>query len=79
MNKEVFSQFDFPDLEYGEYPNEEDDSTIVFNNNALKSFYLQNSMNWTPFEIDPLRNTVILKFESWEYQKAKEQGVYTTY
>ena len=45
MNKEVFSQFDFPDLEYGEYPNEEDDSTIVFNNNALKSFYLQNSMN----------------------------------
>ena len=31
-------------------------------------------MNWTPFEIDPLRNTVILKFESWEYQKAKEQG-----
>lgn len=77
MNKEVFSQFDFPDLEYGEYPNEEDDSTIVFNNNALKSFYLQNSMNWTPFEIDPLRNTVILKFESWEYQKSERAREFT--
>ena len=48
MDSEAFDDFDFPGLTMGEYPNQEDNSGIVFELMRLNFMIPVRGWNWTP-------------------------------
>lgn len=69
MDMDVFDDFEFPELSYGEYPTEEDNSTIIFGFYQPWEFYDPNSRMWNPVDVDIQTDKIALKFYSWQYEK----------
>lgn len=75
MDMEIFEAFDFPELEMGEYPTPEDNSTIIFGYTALGQFYDPTSRFWQPIEINIKKDKIQLKFD--EYPVAQKKKAYS--
>lgn len=71
MDLDTYKDFDFPELQYGEYPTAEDNTSIIFGFNQPYEFYNPNSRGYSPVQIDMQKEKVILKFQ--EYQTAPKK------
>jgi len=75
MDMDVFDDFEFPELIYGEYPSEEDNSVIVFGYNQPWQFY--DPTQWrgwmNPVEVDLQKDNVIFKFDNWRYKRNEKK------
>ncbi|NLL72516.1 MAG: ABC transporter permease [Clostridiales bacterium] len=69
MDKEAFKEFEFPDLSFGQYPTDEDNSTILFGFYQPWEFYDPNSRMWTPVQVDLEKDKIAFKFYSWQYER----------
>ena len=67
MDMASFEDFEFPELTYGEYPTEEDNSTFIFGFYMPWEFYDQNYRGTK--QVDLQKEKVVFKFNSWQYQK----------
>lgn len=75
MDMDTFEDFEFPDLAYGEYPTEEDNSTMIFGHYLPWEFYDENYRGSK--QIDLQKEKVIFKFYSWQYQKNERKKEFT--
>jgi ABC-type lipoprotein release transport system permease subunit len=75
MDFKSFDDFDFPELEYGEYPSEEDNSWIIFGSDMPYEFYDPTSRVYNPKKIDLLKDKINLKFD--EYPTAEKKKAFT--
>ena len=75
MDFNSFDDFDFPELEYGEYPSEEDNSWIIFGSDMPYEFYDPTSRVYNPKKIDLLKDKINLKFD--EYPTAEKKKAFT--
>jgi len=66
MDKSVFDDFDFPKLEYGEYPSEEDNTWMVFGQNAAW-FYdpTYRGFNYKEPEVDLQKDKIVMAFDDF--------------
>ncbi|NLY48532.1 MAG: ABC transporter permease [Clostridiales bacterium] len=72
MDRSVFEAFEFPELMFGEYPNDEDNSTIVFGYNQPWEFYESNPTSWMNVkykQVDLQKDKIFFKFDEWRYQR----------
>lgn len=69
MDMSVYDDFEFPDLQFGEYPSEEDNTVFVFGYNSAQNFHDMNSRNWFPVEIDLQKDKLKFKFNEYRYQR----------
>lgn len=72
MDKLVFDDFEFPELSLGEYPNDEDNSTIIFGYNMPREFYDSSSGRggWgQEVQVDLEKDKLAFKFENWQYER----------
>ena len=67
MDMASFGDFEFPELAYGEYPTEEDNSTFIFGFYMPWEFYDQNYRGTK--QVDLQKEKVVFKFNSWQYQR----------
>lgn len=73
MGKESFDDFDFPALAFGEYPTDEDDSTIIFGSQSPYEFYDPNSRSYAPKTIDVQKDKLVLKFQRFPINPKKKE------
>ncbi|MDF2537353.1 MAG: hypothetical protein K0S76_374 [Herbinix sp.] len=73
MDMDVFEAFDFPALTFGEYPTEEDNSTIIFGSNVPYEFYDPTSRFYTPKVIDVQKDKLALKFNRFQADPKKRE------
>lgn len=75
MDRELFEEFEFPELEYGEYPSEEDNTQIIFGYGEPSYFYDPNAMgmSWQPIDVDIEREKLILKFDEYPTNDRKKE------
>lgn len=73
MDCESFEAFEFPALEYGDYPTKEHPSTIVLSPESMAYFYSFSGNNYEEKSIDPLTEKVILKFQGYETHPRKKE------
>jgi ABC-type antimicrobial peptide transport system permease subunit len=67
MDMSTFDDFEFPELAYGEYPTEEDNSTIIFGHYLPWEFY---DMNYRSIkQVDLQKDPVTFKFYDWQYKR----------
>lgn len=69
MDMNVFDDFEFPELDFGNYPTEEDNSTIIFGYNMPWEFYDPMSWRSNPINIDLQKDKIVFKFPYWQYQR----------
>ncbi len=67
MDMASFDDFEFPNLVYGEYPTEEDNSTLIFGHYMPWEFYDQNYRSSR--QIDLQKERVTFKFYGWQYTR----------
>jgi ABC-type antimicrobial peptide transport system permease subunit len=72
MNFDTFEDFDFPELSFGEYPTEEDTSTIIFGSSTPYEFYDPSSRVWQPITIDLQKDKIGLKFDEYPIAEKKK-------
>jgi ABC-type antimicrobial peptide transport system permease subunit len=72
MDMSTFEDFDFPKLQYGNYPTQEDDTAIVVGASAVSQFSDPKSLNWTPVNIDIRKQKVYLEFNQYLPDKNKK-------
>ncbi len=63
MDYSTFEAFDFPELQYGEYPSAEDNSSIVFGFSMPWEFYNPYSRSGDSKQIDLQKQKVEMKFQ----------------
>ncbi|MDD3173600.1 MAG: ABC transporter permease [Herbinix sp.] len=73
MNMDTFEDFDFPTLQYGEYPTQEDNSAIIFGFSQPYAFYNPNSRNYQEVQVDLQKQKVILKFQDYQVAPKKKE------
>ncbi len=74
MDMNAFDDFEFPELAYGEYPSEEDNSTMVFGHYLPWEF---NDQNYRGFkQVDLQKDPLTFKFYSWEYKRNERKREY---
>ena len=73
MDWEVFEAFDFPKLTQGVYPNDEDNSALIFGFMQPYEFYDTSSWRWTPVTIDINKDKLVLKFEDYQPSTKKKK------
>ncbi len=73
MDCEVFEAFEFPALQYGEYPTKENPSTIVLSPESMEYFYSYSGNNYQEKSIDPLSEKVTMKFQEYEIHPRKKE------
>ncbi len=71
LDYEAMKNFDFPALEYGEYPNEEDRSPMIFGS-TMPSFYDPNSRMWQQVDVDIQKEKVVLSFQDYATDPKKK-------
>jgi ABC-type antimicrobial peptide transport system permease subunit len=69
MDMASFDDFEFPDLEYCEYPSAEDNSTIIFGFSQPWEFHDPTAWSWNPVSIDLQKDKIAFKFNSWQYKR----------
>lgn len=65
MDYKAMKEFDFPELDFGEYPNEDDLSPIIFGYNQPYEFYDPYSRYYRPVTVDVLTEKIDLKFDDY--------------
>lgn len=73
MDSSIFEDFEFPELAYGEYPSEGNNSQIIFGYYTPYEFYDPNAWSWTPKTIDPQKDKLVLKFEGYQKNERKKE------
>lgn len=73
MDWQVFDDFDFPELEFGEYPNEEDNTTFIFGSDMPYEFYDPSARMWSPKIIDITKDKLVLKFQRYPVNERKRE------
>jgi ABC-type antimicrobial peptide transport system permease subunit len=73
MDMDVFDDFDFPDLAFGEYPTEEDNSAIIFGSQSPYEFFDPNSRSYSPKTIDVQKDRLVLKFQRFPVDGKKKE------
>lgn len=73
MDMAVFDDFEFPELQYGEYPSEENDSVFVFGSGQPEFFDSKNWRNYTPIELDLQKEKIYFKFNDWQYRRNEKK------
>lgn len=74
MDSSTYEDFDFPPLQFGEYPTEEDKSAIIFGSDTPE-FSDPKSRMWQPIEVDLQKEKIVLKFQ--EYSVSDQQREFT--
>lgn len=80
MDSTTFEDFEFPELSFGEYPNEEDNSAIVFGFYQPWEFYESNPTSWFNRkykQIDLQKDRIVFKFNEWEYKRNEKKREYS--
>lgn len=72
MDMSVFEAFDFPELTYGSYPNEEDNTQIIFGYSVPYGFQDPTSYMGMPKQIDMKKTKVELRFEGYQADPTKK-------
>jgi len=73
MDSDVFEAFEFPALQYGEYPTKENPSTIVLSPESMEYFYNFSGNTFQEKSIDPLTEKVTLKFQEYQTHQRKKE------
>lgn len=73
MDSDVFDDFDFPALQYGELPTKEDNTSIVFGYSQPDSFQDPNAWYYAPVEVDMQKQKVVLKFNDYQPDPKKKE------
>jgi ABC-type antimicrobial peptide transport system permease subunit len=73
MDYKVFDDFDFPELAFGEYPSETDQSVIVFGFSVTNNFYDPKVRGmWQPVVVDLQKEKLILSFNDYPVGEKKK-------
>ena len=75
MSKEVFADFEFPELSFGEYPTDEDNSTVIFGYNMPYEFY--DDYGRGSKQVDLQKDSIIFKFNPWQYTRNERKREFT--
>lgn len=73
MDMNVFDDFEFPELAYGEYPSEENNSILVFGHSQPWEFYDPTNWRAMPPKIDILKDKIVFKFDPYRYQRNEKK------
>jgi ABC-type antimicrobial peptide transport system permease subunit len=73
MDMEAFDDFDFPELEYGEYPTVEDNSAIIFGSDQPYEFYDPYTRGRSSKIIDLQKDKLVLKFQRYMVDEKKKE------
>lgn len=73
MDCEVFDAFEFPALQYGNYPTKEHPETIVLSPESMEYFYCYSGNSYKEKSVDPLTEKVVGKFNEYETHPRKKE------
>ncbi len=73
MDRSVFDDFDFPALVMGQYPTDEDDSTIIFGSQMPYDFYDPYSRMGQSRKVDIQKDKLVLKFQDFPVDPTKKE------
>lgn len=73
MDCEVFDAFEFPALQYGNYPTKEHPETIVLSPESMEYFYCYSGNRYKEKSVDPLTEKVVGKFNEYETHPRKKE------
>ncbi len=73
IDRAVIKDFEFPELEYGSYPSEEDATSIVFGHSQPWGFWNPYSRSAEPIQIDMRKQKVVLKFDQYQIDPKKKE------
>lgn len=69
MDLSTIKDSEFPALTIGEYPTEENSTTIIFGSDTLMNFYNPSSRFYQPVTIDPSKDKIFFTINDYEFQK----------
>jgi ABC-type lipoprotein release transport system permease subunit len=72
MDYESMKAFDFPDLDFGAYPNEEDRTAIIFGSAQPNGFYDPNKRMYQPVNVDIQKDKIELRFDEFPVAAKKK-------
>jgi ABC-type antimicrobial peptide transport system permease subunit len=72
MDMDVFDDFDFPELQYGSYPSEDDNSQIIFGYTTPYEFSDPKSMVYKPVQVDIQKDKIELQFSDYQVADKKK-------
>ena len=74
IDSSTIADFEFPVLTNGNYPNAENNQTIVFGSESLKNFYnASGGRNYTMKEVDLTKEKVVFRFNPYQYAKKEKK------
>src|SRR5690606_27268416 len=71
MDKDVYDDFEFPELSFGEYPTDEDNSVLIFGYYMPWEFYDEYYRSFKT--VDLQKDKLIFKFYNWQYETNKRK------
>ncbi|MCR5637571.1 MAG: ABC transporter permease [Lachnospiraceae bacterium] len=71
MDKETFEAFGFPALAIGTYPNEADNTPIIYGSDTLGDFYYFSGNNYKSKTVDPAKDKIYLTFDDYATPEGK--------
>lgn len=74
MDSSTFGDFDFPELAFGQYPNAEDNTVIIFGSDTPQ-FYDPKAKMWNPITVDLQKDKITLKFMEYQVDPKKKEFV----
>lgn len=75
MDKDVYDDFEFPELSFGEYPTDEDNSVLIFGYYMPWEFYDEYYRSFKT--VDLQKDKLIFKFYNWQYETNKRKREFT--
>lgn len=72
MDMSVFEAFDFPELAYGSYPNDEDNTQVIFGSSVPYGFQDPTNYMGMPKQIDMTKTKVELRFDGYQTDPTKK-------
>lgn len=73
IDSSTYGDFDFPNLQFGEYPNEEDNTAIIFGAQMPWEFYDPYSRYSPPIKVDLQKDKLTLKFQDYSIGEKKKE------
>ncbi len=73
MDMSVFDDFDFPELQFGSYPSEGDNSQIIFGFNNPNDFYDPYSRGYSRVPVNLERDKIELRFNEYPVAAKKKE------
>lgn len=75
MDMASFEDFEFPELAYGEYPTDEDNSTMIFGHYMPWEFHDEYYRSFK--QVDLQKDKVTFKFNDWQYKRNERKREFT--